>query len=384
MSNTNTVSTAGFALNLLNKEIAAKPGENVVLSPLSVSVALGMVVNGARNNTLQQMTSVLGLPNDATASNAAYGALLASLKRPGLGVTLKIANAIFARTGFEFVPEFLAANIRHFGAKLDTLDFSDDASVDEINDWVSKNTKKTPKDKEGMITKLLEAPIDPNTIMFLLNALVFKGEWNVKFDKSLTKTGDFTKGDGTKVQRDIMYRQGEMAYVTDWKDKVYSAIVLPFGDSKECRQVIVAPQDGRAVQDVLAVLTPEKLLELCANDYESEGELWLPRQKLTYENELNGSLIGLGMDDAFNPGAADLTGLYAGDGNAFISRVKHKVVFNLDEEGAEGAAVTSVEIGLESCRMPWQFNVNRDFLGFTVTKDGAIKFAKYVTDPKAE
>lgn len=382
MSN-HTVPTAAFALNLLKNEIAAKPGQNVVLSPLSISVALGMTINGARNNTRRQMTALLGLSGSVDESNAAYQALLAKLNRPGLGVTLKIANAIFARAGMEFVPEFLAANDRHFGAKLDTLDFSDDASVDVINKWFSENTKLTLTDKEGMITNLLEAPIDPNTIIFLLNAIVFRGKWNVSFDKALTRTGDFTKGDGTKVRRDIMYRQTEMAYSTDRKNKVYSAITLPFGDSKECRQVIIAPQAGRGIEDLLAVLTPEKLVELCAYDSNSEGELWLPRQQLTYENDLKSSLIQLGMADAFDPGVADLSGLYSAGGRAYIKRVKHKTVFNLDEEGAEGAAVTAVEGGVECLSFPWQFRVDRDFLGFTVTKQGDIKFAKYVYDPKS-
>lgn len=384
MSKSTTVPTAGFALQMLSKEIEAKPGENVVLSPLSISIALGMVATGARTNTYKQMAKVLGLPASHGEVAAAYGQLLAALKRPGLGVTLKIANAIFARTGYEFVPDFLAQNIRHFGAKLETLDFADESALDDINGWVSKNTKRTPKDKEGMITKILEE-LDPEAIMYLLNALVFKGEWTVKFKKSETKPLDFTKGDGTKVTRNIMYRRGDMAYQTDWKDKVYSTIVLPFGESQECRQVVIAPQEGRAVQDVLAVLTAEKLVELCGFDYESEGELWLPQMQLTYENNLNDSLIDLGMSDPFNGGAADLSGLYCGGGgNAHISEVKHKVVFNLDEEGAEGAAVTSVGITLECCRMPFAFHVDRDFLAFTVTKQGDIKFAKYVTDPKAD
>jgi serpin B len=221
--------------------------------------------------------------------------------------------------------------------------------------------------------------------MFLLNALVFKGEWSTKFDKKLTKVEDFTKGDGSKVKCDLMYRQGDFAHRKDWESQVYQAVVMPFGDTKECRQIVIAPEPGRAIQDVLAVLTAEKLVELCAFDYESEGELWLPRQKLTYENQLNATLQGLGMVDAFDAGSADLTGLYcAGGGNAYVSKVKHKTVFNLDEEGAEGAAVTSVEIGLECIRSPFEMRVDRDFVEFTVTKEGDIKFANYVTVPKSE
>lgn len=365
VSNSKVTPTAAFALDLLKQEVAAKPGENVLVSPLSVSLALGMTANGARGTTLKGMTSVLGIESDLGANNKGYAALLELLKRSGIGVTLDIANGIFAKLGVTFKPQFKQANKRYFNAKLEDLDFDDPDTLDIINGFVYEGTNKK-------IDKMLKS-ISPDAVMFLVNCVYFKGEWTSKFDKSLTKDLPFA-GVGDIA---TMYRNDSMAYQTDWQ--TYQTVALPFGESKAVREVIILPYEGKSIDDVLAALDAETILGFTKQDYGSDGELWLPRIDIGYENSLKDSLINLGMEDAF--GGADFTGM-SEDLDLKIGDVKHRTGFKLDEEGAEGFAATVVEVMTESVSMPFQMKVNRPFVKFTIDSEtDAVLFAGVVVNP---
>jgi serine protease inhibitor len=369
------ISTLPFALSLLKKEVAAKSGENVLVSPLSVAVALGMTANGARNNTLTGILTALGLNGrDVAELNAGYAKLLANLKRADLGVRLDIANGVFAREGVSFHDTFLAANRAHFAAEVKALNFNAQESVDYINNWVSNNTQEK-------IAKLLNGGIDPTTILFLINAVYFKGEWTVKFDKSLTKTEDFAAAGG-KIQHPLMYRQGSMVYGKDWQNDNYEYIALPFGESKAVRLVTFLPSAGKSIEDVLATLDIDTLKQASTQDYASDGELWLPRIDIQYDNDLNGSLIDLGMGDAFDSGKADFSAMRQTPPNVFVKKVAHKTVFKVDEEGAEGAAVTSVEAGIECVVVPFAMKVDRPFVTFVVDgQSDSVLFAGAINNP---
>lgn len=378
MTKTTAARTVPFALSLLSREVSAKPGKNVIVSPLSVSTALGMTANGARGNTLAGIVKALGFDgSDLAQLNAAYASLLKKLTRPGFGVTLDVANGIFAREGVGFHASFLDANRLYFGAEVKELDFNIQAAVDYINNWVKTSTKEK-------IRKLLEGGIDGNTIMLLLNAVYFKGEWNVKFDKEFTTTETF-KAAGGNIQHPLMYRQGDFIYGRDWEDEVFQWVSLPFGDSKAVRMLVLLPSGENAVEDVLNVLTPEKFAQYSQADWSTDGELWLPRVDVAYENNLNDTLTSLGMADAFDACAADFSGLRPTPPNAFIKEVKHKTVFKIDEEGAEGAAITSVGIGCESARMPFQLRVDKPFVKFVVDSEtDTVLFASVINDPTAQ
>lgn len=387
MSESNTVATAEFALNLLRKEKAQKPKTTIATSPQSVATAFGMLLNGARTKSLDQMFTALSLgTSDLAVSNKGFLAQRKRLKRADLGVRLGIANAIYARLGVKFDEGFLARNVEFFEALVEVLDFSLESSVDTMNKFVNDNTKADPGDEFGMVRKLVPKPLPSNTAMLLLNALGFKGEWTVKFLKELTKLEDYVTGAGEKVKRQLMYRKGHMVYRQDFENEVYEAIVLPFGSSMECREVIVQARSGNTIEDVLAVLNADLLLELCGVEAKTrqQGELWLPRMKLDYENSLVATLKALGMVDIFAGATADLTGLYNGPSKAYVSDVLHKVAFELDEEGASGGAGTAIRVGIESAIQPFAMRVDKDFLSFTATKDGDILFAKYVNDPLPE
>jgi len=370
MSNTKATQTAAFGLALLQQEVAAKPGENVLISPFSVALALGMTANGARGNTLTGINTALRLGNDQKSNNKGFAALLELLDRSGIGVTLDVANAFFARLGLGFKPEFLETNQKFFNTKVDELDFDDPATIDVINGFVADSTN-------NLIDKLLKDPISADTIAFLINCVYFKGEWTTKFEKTLTEDLPFV-GVGDVP---TMLRHDEMIH--DWDDdrEFYQFVSLPFGESKAVRMMVFLPNVGKSVEDVLAKLDEKALTQHIASTYERDGLLWLPRIDIAYENSLKGSLMTLGMEDAFG-GRADFSGMRQIPPVVFVKDILHKTVFKVDEEGAEAAAVTSVEFALECARMPFEMRVDRPFLTFIVdSQTNAILFAGVIINP---
>lgn len=369
-----TAPTAKFGFELLKKEAAAHPGENVLVSPLSVSVALGMTANGARNKTLSGMLSALGLKDAAdgnASNNQAYANLLAELKGSKLGVKLAIANAIWAQEGFEFNPDFLTTNWKYFKAAVNVSDFGDPETLEVINKWANDNTN-------GKIPSIL-GEIDPQVVMYLLNAVYFKGEWSEKFDKTKTSDQPFAAASGSK-QHPLMFRRGDMRYTESAEDG-YQMVALPFGEAKRISLYAILPLETSSVGELLAKLDGDKFLTACKQLDESDGVLWLPRFELKYDAELNDSLKALGMADAFDKGA-DFSGLRSDPPKLYITEVKHKTFARFDEEGGEAAAVTSVGMGFECVQRTWQMRVDRPFLAVLADETtGAILFAGVVANP---
>jgi serpin B len=371
---TATAPTAKFGFALLKKEAAAHPSENVLVSPLSVSVALAMTANGARNSTLAGMLSALGLPDNGdqnAANNQAYANLLAELKGSKLGVKLAVANAIWAQEGFEFDPDFLTTNWKYFKAAVNVSDFAEPETLEAINKWANDNTN-------GKIPTILKV-LDPQVVMYLLNAVYFKGEWTSKFDKSKTSDQPFAAAGGSK-QHPLMYRHAEMRHMQS-EDESYQMVALPFGEAKRISLYVMLPAEGKSVNDLLAQMDGDKFLAACKQLYEADGHLWLPRFELNYDAQLNDSLKALGMGEAFDNGA-DFSGLRSQPPKLFISEVKHKTFARFDEEGGEAAAVTSVGMGFECVVQTWRMRVDRPFLAVLADEStGAILFAGVVVTP---
>lgn len=365
--------TRNFAFELLRKRVEADGSKNVLVSPLSVSVALAMTMNGARGSTEAGIAQTLGLPAGALPAdrNDSFKTLIDALDPEVLGVELAIANAIWAKQGIKFNQQFLDDNAKFFKAKVETADFSAQGTVDAINDWVETSTKKR-------IDKLVDS-IDPQTIMFLLNAVYFKGSWTSKFDKDLTSEQPFTTGDGSTINVPTMKQTGKMRY---FEGDNYQGVALPFGESKRINLYVLLPNESVSASKLLAGFGSKDFTNLSAQSWESEGTLLLPRFQVEYDAELKDSLADLGMADAFSSATADLSGI--AKGALYISKVKHKTFAKFDEEGGEAAAVTSVEIGLESVVIPWTLAVNRPFLAILADDETeTVLFAGLVNNPSA-
>ncbi len=324
-----------FGLKLF-KEINNNEGDkNIFISPLSVSMALGMTLNGANSSTYDSIKAVLEL-NGLTEKeiNESYKSLIDKLVNLDPKVAFNIANSIWFRNTMTFRQDFINTNKTYFNAEVSGLDFNNPASVDVINNWVDLNTK-------GKITQIIDR-IPPEAVMYLINAIYFKGDWKYQFNKDDTKDDFFNTLDGSQVPCKMMAQGNNFNY---FSNELFQAVELPYGDSS-FSMIIFLPAPDKDINDVINRFTETNWNAWLGSFDVKEGVIHMPKFELKYDIRLNKILQALGMGIAFS-GAADFTKMYS-PGNLFISEVKHKTYVKVDEEGTEAAAVTSVEISLTS------------------------------------
>lgn len=348
-----------FGLDLLKNTIVISEKSNVVVSPLSVSIALGMAWNGAKGQTQTEIGNTLKLKDLSTGElNTYYKTMQSALLTVDPSTKLSIANAIWYREGFKVKPEFLKINTDNFNAYVKELNFNKPWALDTINNWCSKSTK-------GLIPKILDE-IQGDAMMYLMNAVYFKGIWRDKFDKSKTISANFTNELGKEVKVNMMVKNDTFAYNSD---DFAQYIDLPYGN-KAFSMTIILPNKLLTVNDILSQLTAQSLKSTLQDMSQREVDLKLPRFKVENSFILNDPLISMGMPRAFNEGLADFTGI--ADQRLFISEVIHKTYITVDEEGTEAAAVTSIGIFTTSMPQYIDFNVNKPFLFFIREKSTGI------------
>ena len=353
-----------FGFKLLHDLRERDPGGNIFISPLSISIALTMTYNGAVGETERAMAEVLEIDGlDLSTINNSNRALRTSLENPDPKVEISIANSIWSRQGVDFNPDFLERNRVFFGAEIAALDFSLPQATATINEWVNTNTN-------GKIEKIVDR-INPQTLLFLINAIYFKGNWRDEFDKSMTRSGVFHLSDGSEKQVQMMRREGEYPY---FRGERFEATSLPYGDGRVSMYIFLPNRDSN-LNKFLRNLNAENWEGWIAQLQDRRQTMMLPRFKLEYEVRLNDTLEALGMGIAFG-GGADFSGMGP---SLFISEVRHKTFVEVNEEGTEAAAVTAV-VGVKS--LPPAFRVDRPFF-FAIydAETETILFVGTVTEP---
>ncbi|NIA28488.1 MAG: serpin family protein [Actinobacteria bacterium] len=342
-----------FGFSLFKEIQKTQKDENIFISPLSVSMALGMTLNGAANETERAMQNTLGFGGLSDEEiNQSYQSLIELLADLDPKVRFQIANSIWYRLGFTVEQPFVDINKTFFNAEVNALNFNSPEAVATINSWVDSNTN-------GKIKKILDQ-IDPMTVMFLINAIYFKGTWTYEFDKKLTEDEPFYIGDTTQVTCKMMKQSNDFLY---YQNDAFQAIDLPYGNSA-FRMTVFLPTPGNSVDALIAQLNAQNWAEWMGQFSKQKGTLYLPKFKLKYEKVLNQVLSALGMGIAFDSGRADFTGINK-NGDLYISQVRHKSFVDVYEEGTEAAAVTIVEMRTTSVggEPPGFFmQVNRPFL----------------------
>ena len=363
-----------FGFDLFNELRQAEQDKNIFISPLSISIALAMTLNGASGETEQAMTNTMQLQSlDAESINVGYAALRGALETSDPKVVLTIANSLWARQGVPFTQEFLQRNTEYFGAEISTLDFTDPNTLTTINQWVNTNTN-------GKIPKILDE-INSDLVLFLINAIYFKGAWQTEFDPSHTRDGAFHLTTGVEKQVPMMTRTDDYRYYENY-DEMFQAISIPYGDGRMSMYIFLPYQESD-LNTFLDGLNSENWANWIAQFSEQEIFLSIPKFKLEYEKMLNSPLQSLGMEIAFAPGRADfgrMADLERLGKNLYIGEVLHKAVVEVNEEGSEAAAVTS--IGVRATSLPPQFIANRPF--FFAIRDNETKtilFMGTVLDP---
>ena len=361
-----------FGFKLFSEITGEEKDKNVFISPLSISMALTMTYNGTSGSTQEAMQKTLQLSGLTIEEvDKSYGSLIKSLTQRDPKVRFEIANSIWYRKDLIFKEEFINLNKTHFNALVNALDFNNPDAVNTINKWVDENTN-------GKIKEIVKPPISPYTVMFLIDAIYFKGTWTCEFDKKLTKDDLFALPGGSKKACKMMVREGDFQY---FENTDFQAIDLPYGDSN-FSMAIFLPRPQKSIDSLIAQFNQENWYQWIDAFSKHKGTLQVPKFTLEYELELNNALTKLGMGIAFTP-EADFTKIYKGPESLFISKVKHKTFVKVDEEGTEAAAVTSVEVGITSAGPSGFFmRVDRPFV-FMIRENklGGIIFMGKIIEP---
>jgi len=364
---------ANFGLKLFKAINEQEKDKNLFISPLSISMALGMTYNGAHSTTQEAMQKTLELNGLSIQEvNESYKRLIELLTGLDSKVNFKIANSIWYRQDFIFEKEFLDLCKSYFSAEVCGLDFNDPNARNIINNWVNLNTN-------GKIKEIIDV-IDPYSAMFLINAIYFKGIWKYEFDKNKTKDDLFILQNGSNVKCKMMVQEGDFQY---FANSDIQAVDLPYGNGN-FRMAIFLPLPEKNIDQLISEFNQENWNQWMKNFTKRKGNIQLPKFKLEYEIKLNDVLKSLGMKIAFDPENADFTKMYKSLQRLYIHEVKHKTFVDVNEEGTEASAVTSVEMRVTSIGPEiFIMRVDHPFI-FVIHEDlsNTILFIGKIIEPK--
>lgn len=361
-----------FAFDLFRTLQKETPEQNLFLSPAGVSLALAMTYNGADGDTAAAIAEVLRFGGmELKEINGAFADLRTILQNPDPKVELAVANSLWARQGKGFNDDFLQRNRDYFDAEVTELDFDRPDAAATINRWVEEKTK-------GKIKDLIEPPIDPLTVLFLINAIYFKAAWSEPFNPDRTREAPFYLPGGSIKQLPMMSREGQFRCL---EQEGFQALSIPYGKTGRLGMYLFLPETEQGLDDFYERLTPEKWAEWMELFRDTEAYLGLPRFKFEYEVSLNDALKAMGMEIAFEAGAADFSQMKPVPPDMFIAEVKHKTFVEVNEKGTEAAAATSVEVREESAPGFMMIADRPFFFSIVDNKTGSILFMGQVTDP---
>ena len=364
-----------FAFNLFrqitDRQRSSQDNKSIIVSPISITYALGMLNNGAANNTQSQINDVLGFGSfGADSINAFCKKMLYEAPNLDSLTKLMIANTIYVNKGYNLKADFVNKARFFYKAEPETRDFHDGQTMNVINKWASDHT-------ERMIQKVLdEQSFDPSAVSYLLNAIYFKGIWSKKFDKSKTKNESFHNAgpSGELTQRPMMHQKAEFIY-SETDD--YQALGMPYGNGSYQMTVLLPKQkNGANINALPEIPDAERWQQINSNMRSVTVDVKLPRFETSTDIDLKEIMAKLGMPDAFDGGRADFSNFC--DKPTYIGLMKQVAKIKLDEEGSEAAAVTVIGMKVTSAAPPAKeivFHANHPFLYIISEKNsGAIFF----------
>lgn len=352
-----------FSMRLFQTINASDIEKNVFISPISVSFALGMTMNGADGVTFDEIKNVLGFTgSDVDQINAAYAALISELYAVSEGVEFNLANSIWFRDEFSLQDEFKQLNMDYFDAKVEALDFSDaENTLKTINSWVEDQTEDRIKD--------LIKSLDPNACMFLINAIYFKAAWKYQFDEAETIESYFYPGDGEDVNCEMMNIKSKFKF-TQGTD--YDAAELPYAN--ENYSMLVVKPKTETIDNFIQIANTDVIQDIVNSFTEDSVNIALPKMEIEYEKELNDILKEMGINEAFDPNKANFSKMFNEmDGGIWIEKVKQKSFLKVNEEGTEAAAATVVQMNYESVSDEKYIHFNQPFI-FLLLKNNPARF----------
>ena len=341
-----------FGFDLLREARRTAPDDNHFLSPLSALLALGMTVNGAAGTTLDSMRLALRLGSAGLADvNAGLRSLIDLLKGLDNSSQFQIANSIWADAGVPFLADFLNTGRQSFDAEVRSLDLQAPSSLGVINDWVKQKTG-------GKIPTILDH-IDTNEVLFLINAIYFKGAWRQAFDPKDTHSAPFHNADGTTSSVPTMVLAAHQLRYAIAAD--HQVIELLYGNGAFAMTIVV-PTPGHTLAELATGLDAARWSSWLSGLHDTEIGLTLPKFTLDYKRELKNDLSSLGMRIAFDDQRADFGRManLTQTGPLYLTRVTQQTFVDVNEVGTEAAAATSVGVGTTSA--PATIAVDHPFL----------------------
>lgn len=363
-----------FACKLFTELHNREPGANLFISPASVALALALAGNGAAGATWRAIAETLSLGAiELGALNRANAVLIDALHPHDPQVQLALANSLWLSHTLALDPEFQQRCQTIYNAQIANLDFASPQAVARINQWVKQQTN-------GAIDRIIEH-VEPSALLFLINAIYFKGAWARPFEPRSTEQAPFTPLGGQPRPHPLMSQHGSFSY---YETAEFQAASLPYGDGRVTMDIYL-PSQRSSLPIFCQSLNSTHWSRWASHFAPTEGAIRLPRFKLAYEATLNDALKALGMGIAFSNNA-DFSGISSSEPNIRVDEVKHKTFIEVNEQGTEAAGVTSIGM-MRASFMPkktFRMIVDRPFFcAIRDTQTGTILFMGAIADPAA-
>lgn len=347
------------------REISLEQEDNYMVSPVSLSLAMGMLINGTQGVTTDLMSEGLGYANFNTENLSEINKnIIDNLSSENL----KIANSNWIKQGFDVKQNFIDLNKKYYYAEVKTEDFSNPNTVDKINNWASEQTNQK--------IKTIIDEISNDAVLFLINAIYFKADWKLEFEEKNTNKQLFYPENENNELVEMMHLETDKLFYQ--KNDLFSSLILPYKNDKYSMTILL-PNEDKSTNDIVEKLN-SNTWENWQNNYETtDVRLSLPKFKFEYKNSLNDELTNLGFGDLF--GNPNLNGI--SDANLNVSKVLQKTFIDVNEKGTEAAAVTVIGIEVTSLPQIAEINCNKPFLFLITEKNtGSICFIGKVGKPE--
>jgi len=362
-----------FAFDIFRKVVEdSEESENLIISPLSISYALSMTLNGADGATRDSMLKALRVTGMTPEEiNSAFQQLTEALLSVDKRVLMTIANSVWTKEGFPVKEAFIDILETYYDAESIQFDINDPATPDIINQWIEDNTN-------GLIKDMIDE-LEPDVVMLLINAIYFKGIWKYQFEEGDTDYKTFYKTGDETIEVPMMNQEVDLML---YRGENFALAELPYGQGNFVMDIIL-PDDQDGINRIIPAITESSFNSWISQATETKVNIYLPRFKYDYKKKLKDILSDMGMRIAFWPGA-DFTNIADTDLN--IQDVIHQAFIETNEEGTEAAAATVVIIELSSMPSePLVFNTDHPFIYIIrETTTNSIIFMGCVNDPLAE
>lgn len=359
-------SANNFAFDLMTEIERNSPDENYFISSFSISTALSMVMNGASETSQEAFIQALGLAGvSPDVINESYKSLVKYIYSQDPSVTLNVANSNWYSNEYTINSDFAEVLMSYYNAEVFESDFGSLETLDELNGWIEDETN-------GKIKNVLDA-INPDDVMFLINAIYFKANWTTQFDSNRTRDLAFTLKNNESI--DVPMMVAEVKHWWSYDNTLKAQVIeVPYGNENYAF-TIVMPDDASEISNLVSRIDANDLQRVLADSTTLVRDLYLPKFELAFKADLIDNLVNMGMP------LRGLDNLFEEEPPLAISKVIHQSFLEVNEEGSEAAAATVV--GIELLSVPASTHVNQPFIFLIRERNsGTILFSGKLLDPR--